>query len=364
MVIIQIVPALPPSVNGLGDYALNLARQIRNDFAIDTCFIVADPNWQGSEYIYGFSTLRLSNRSRHALLDLLQRKLSGVSKVLLHYVGYGYAKRGCPFWLVGALQQWRRQNVSNQLVTMFHELYASSQSPLTSAFWLSNFQKRLVKTLLLQSNRVVTNREENSKVLKELGGHHDLIVDVLPVFSTVGEPDCLLPLAERNRRLTIFGHPNGRLPVYTQYFQQLEQVCNALDIEEIYDVGVPINLDIDHVNRIPIVKKGFISSIELSDILRDTIVSLASFPNPILLGRSTIFAAYCAHGLLTIYTLSCNRDYDGLQEGRHYLSLKPGSPINLSLDEAQKVADNAHFWYKNHDLKAQAEAYSHILGLV
>lgn len=48
--IIQIVPQLPPAINGLGDYALNLARQLRQDFAIETHFVVGDHSWTGATH--------------------------------------------------------------------------------------------------------------------------------------------------------------------------------------------------------------------------------------------------------------------------------------------------------------------------
>ena len=53
MIIIQIVPRLPPSVDGLGDYALSLAFQMRQDFGIETHFIVGDQKWVGDAHIEG-----------------------------------------------------------------------------------------------------------------------------------------------------------------------------------------------------------------------------------------------------------------------------------------------------------------------
>jgi hypothetical protein len=38
MEIIQVVPMLPPAIDGLGDYALNLARQLRREFNQETHF--------------------------------------------------------------------------------------------------------------------------------------------------------------------------------------------------------------------------------------------------------------------------------------------------------------------------------------
>src|SRR4028118_469245 len=98
--IISIVPRLPPAVDGLGDYALHLARQLRQDFGLVTDFIVADPNWTEGASVDGFIVKLMAARSIAALLNVLPTEMQSSTTVLLHYVGYGYAKRGCPVWLV------------------------------------------------------------------------------------------------------------------------------------------------------------------------------------------------------------------------------------------------------------------------
>ena len=62
--VISILPRLPPSIDSVGDYALNLARQLRKDFNIQTYFIVGNPQCHGAEEVEGFkffATLRSSN---------------------------------------------------------------------------------------------------------------------------------------------------------------------------------------------------------------------------------------------------------------------------------------------------------------
>src|SRR4051812_530316 len=100
--IVQIVPKLPPAINGLGDYALNLARQLRKDLGIDTQFIVGEPTWEGKREIEGFPIHQIERHSNKALEDLLQKISS--DKLLLHYGSYAYAKRGCPTWLINGLK--------------------------------------------------------------------------------------------------------------------------------------------------------------------------------------------------------------------------------------------------------------------
>ncbi|MHC5830485.1 MAG: glycosyltransferase family 1 protein, partial [Nostoc sp.] len=58
--ITSIVPRLPPAIDGVGDYALNLARQLRKDFNIQTHFIVGNPTWTGAAEIEGFPVSQIS----------------------------------------------------------------------------------------------------------------------------------------------------------------------------------------------------------------------------------------------------------------------------------------------------------------
>src|ERR1041385_7558181 len=145
MFIISIVPRLPPAVDGLGDYALSLARHLYNDFDIKTHFVVCDPIWVEKSEVEGFSISCLTNRSPSALLSSLAVANPTII-VLLHYVGYGYARRGAPSWLIDGLERWHRSNGAARILTMFHELYA--KGPVwTSSFWLSPLQKHLAARL-------------------------------------------------------------------------------------------------------------------------------------------------------------------------------------------------------------------------
>ena len=68
--IIQIVTRLPPAIDGIGDYSLFLARQLREDSDIDTHFIVGDPEWAGPTEIEGFQVAQVSERSSSTLYKL------------------------------------------------------------------------------------------------------------------------------------------------------------------------------------------------------------------------------------------------------------------------------------------------------
>src|SRR5688572_23697649 len=118
-----VVPRLPPVFDGVGDYALSLARELRERFEINTHFIVGDPSWLGEESVEHFPVSKLTERTAARLRETLPQQQSAT--LLLHYGGYAYAQRGCPDWLVEALTEWRTECDRHTLITLFHELYAS-----------------------------------------------------------------------------------------------------------------------------------------------------------------------------------------------------------------------------------------------
>ncbi|HYX18488.1 MAG TPA: hypothetical protein VE944_29820 [Nostoc sp.] len=97
--------------------------------------------------------------------------------ILLYYVGYGYAQRGCPVWLVDGLERWKNLFPKRSLVTMFHEISASVP-PWTSAFWLSSLQRSLAARLAQMSDRCITSKQlyADSFLLGCLNQHNYLLV--------------------------------------------------------------------------------------------------------------------------------------------------------------------------------------------
>ena len=357
--VISIVPRLPPAIDGVGDYALNLARQLRKDFDIQTHFIVGNPQWQGAAEIEGFPVSQITDSSANTLLTLLSSNNSS-SPILLHYVGYGYAKRGCPTWLVEGLQRWKSLHPKSNLVTMFHELYASGYPPWTSSFWLSSLQKHLLERLVNLSDNHITSKQSYAETLCKVAPAKQAKIISLPVFSNIGEPEYTPELVQRKQRLVIFGHKNGRLQIYKQHFQALEQLCQLMNIEEVCDIGVSTGVQISAINGIPLVKKGVIEAEEISSILLDSVIGFLNFPPPTHLAKSTIFAAYCAHGLIPCMANTSIKTIDDLQAGKHYWSAN-NTNRQLSLETGQEIANNAYTWYQTHSLPKQSQHFFNLL---
>jgi hypothetical protein len=361
MLITSIVSRLPPSIDGVGDYALNLALQLRQDFQIETHFIVCDTKWNHTSTLEGFTISKIKKHSAKNILSILKKKDLSTT-ILLHYVNYGYAKRGCPIWLINGLQKWQNKSLNSLLVTMFHETYASGL-PWTSTFWLSPLQKNLAARLVKMSNRCLTSREEYAQVLSELSLGKHTKIPTLPVFSNIGEPKQVLPLAVRSKRLVIFGSPSNRRRVYQESFTELELTCQLLEIEEILDIGASTNL-IPTVNKIPVTELGEISASEISHCLLNSLVGFFDY-NPDYLAKSTIFAAYCAHGMLPVSDREGSRrstvSVDGIAVGKHYWVPDAQTKNLPELSQLQAIADYAYAWYQTHNLNIQVKTFAELL---
>ena len=139
---LHIVPSVPPDFNGLGDYCYQLWK-----------------HWPSPRPEWLVATARMPDGAQAAWPEIqhwpfecksqdLTRVLDAAKpdKVVLHYVGYGYAQRGAPNWLQRALKQWKSES-GGKLVVMFHELYATGP-PWKSEFWFCLSQRSITKNIV------------------------------------------------------------------------------------------------------------------------------------------------------------------------------------------------------------------------
>ncbi|MDS3859245.1 hypothetical protein RIF25_00350 [Thermosynechococcaceae cyanobacterium BACA0444] len=352
--LLQIVPDLPPSVNGLGDYALNLARPLYSNYGIVTEFAVGNPNWKSTDrpgYVENFKATPVQSRKADALVELIKDH----EIVILHYVGYGYAKRGCPFWLVHGLEEWKKQR-NCKLITMFHELYASGTIQ-SSAFWLHNIQKKICQNILSISQASITSNRHYVELLQKLQNNTELKILSLPVFSNVGEAAYNKPLIERDKHLIIFGGKSKRRLIYKNSVDKLNFVCNSLDITKIIDIGEPIsgiNYDIINIDVMCIGKQ---ERNIICYYLTNSMAAFLSYPSNVL-AKSTVFAAYCSHGIIPILETKYQKVKDDIAYGTHYLT--PSSSFE-NLHELQTISNQVFDWYQSHTLEKQTKIFSDII---
>jgi hypothetical protein len=347
------VPHLPPTISGVGDYALLLAEELRHSHNIDTHFIVCNSNCAIPPEVNRFLVSGVATHSAKSLEWMLNEHASASLPVLLHYVGYGYAKRGCPLWLVKGLEAWRRTTGPRRLVTMFHELFAFGL-PWQSSFWTSPLQRRLTSRLALLSDSYVTNTRRYARYLESRLATHSQRVHVFPVFSNIGES--YVEGTPRCDEMVIFGSTGWREAAYTNANKTLIKICQLLNINQIHDIG-PC-LTVKYELPIKIERHGALPAPKVSEIMQNVRYGFFTYPTPFL-AKSGIFAAYASHGLIPV-TISENNgtNEDQLYPDIHFLS-------SSSLEKMRKtisvVGENARDWYEHHCVAIQAQRYASIL---
>lgn len=353
MEIVQIVPSFPPVVSGVGDYALLLAEELRRRHNLHSRFIVGDPGWEGESEVNGFPVTKTQARTPESLARSLNEQDCAGLPVLLHYVGYGYEKRGCPLWLVNGVEQWRHTPVKRHLITMFHELFAFGP-PWRSSFWTSPLQRRLAIRLAVMSDHCVTNIRRFARYLESRLARHSRTVNVLPVFSNVGE--LYRQEGRRLNEMVIFGGAGWREAAYANSKDTLVKICQALNIDQIHDIGPRLSVRFELPARIE--WHGPLPATEVGDIMRNARFGFFTYPTPFL-GKSGIFAAYASHGLVPI-TVDGNdkANEDQLELNNHFLTC---GAVAENTDRISSIGEQAHAWYAQHRLAVQAQKYAAML---
>lgn len=330
MQLTQVVPRLGPW-DGVGDYALRLGEALERRHGVTSRFIEA-----------GHAD------GRRALVEALA---AAETPLLLHYVGYGYARRGAPLWLARAIGRRRREQ---RFGAVFHELYATGR-PWQSAFWLSGLQKRVVTRLARQCDGALLTRTANRAWLEATGALAGKRVSMLPISSNVGEPAAVRPLTERAPRLVVWGAAAARAAIYGAYWERVRTACRQLGVAGVVDIGPPVELPREA--GLPIDARGRLESAALSEILLDARFGLVVYPASFL-AKSSIFAAYAAHGVAPIL-LDTDRtpDMDGLASGRTHLLLE-----QVTAASPEDIARAARRWYADHDTVAHADAVVRLLA--
>ncbi|MCZ8048738.1 MAG: hypothetical protein GPI90_12420 [Microcystis aeruginosa K13-05] len=329
----QIIQIVPFYTND-GDFNVILAEAIRAETGIVSRLI-------------NYKSLRNMDDPR-VLSSLITPDCLGV---LLHYNCRHY---DVPHWLLRVLQYLTKTR-DFQLIILVHEFSATytRKGIIFPAFrfLLTSYQ------ILRLADSIVTTTSRIENIVSRLTGKTEVIC--LPNFSTMGEPQCIPPLKERPPYLIVFGSQHTRPLVYTKFSKNLLKACRALGIERIYDVGYPCDLSTTEgqFKGIEIVPMGFQSNQVVSELMltsRGGFLDYSRFPRD--LGKSTVFAAYAAHGLVPVLTDYNPSEADGVENNKHYL-VADENLSSLDLTQLQQIADNAHRWYQDHNLIKVAKFY-------
>ncbi|KAB2963778.1 MAG: hypothetical protein F9K16_05880 [Thermoanaerobaculia bacterium] len=321
--ILQIVPRLPPPEEALGHVALRLAE--------------------------GFAARGIESRIVPAMTDraAFQKELAAApadQAALLHYVGYGYARRGAPLWLAGALADWLAASPGRRLAVHFHEV-AAFGPPWRSSFWLAPLQRRVAARLRRLAVAAVTSVEPFVRLLERLVPESP--TTLLPVFSNVGEPESLVPLGGRRAQLVLFGGPAARARIWAEGVPDLERAVRALSVGRVVEIGRdPVGPEC--VGGVPVDRLGELPGLAVGRVLASSAAMFFDYPVEHL-AKSGVFAACCAFGVLPVCRSRRLASAPAPGEGSRWLTVE--ALQHQPEVDRMRVAAAAYRWYEGHSLQ-------------
>jgi len=121
-------------------------------------------------------------------------------------------------------------------------------------------------------------------------------------------------------------------------------------IEYILDIGPLVDIPAC-IGNIPVKRLGLLPSDLLSELLSDIRIGLLDYPSA-RLTKSSIAAAYFAHGVLCVRISGKSEGVGQIAEGREYAAL---SDLSSSSTNLQSIATSGHRWYSHHNRSNTAE---------
>ena len=351
----HVVPHDVSGAEGVGRYAWHLAETLERNHGAHSRFLICAargslPQPADARSIY------LPQRGNATLVEgmrLAEQSLSGNvphrTQLLLHYSGYGYSVDGAPLWMVEALRGLQAARPDIALAVFFHELYASSL-PWRRAFWHSRRQRAAAAALLEISDWAFCTTRLNARRL--CAWHPKTPLTTVAIPSTIGEPAAPPSFAARESKMVIFGGEANRVRSYRHGKRAIQLAARALDIDTVLDIG-PGRPEFPTIENVEFRRLGLLDERAISEqLLLARAGFLSYFPGH--LAKSTIFAAYCCHGVVPIMPACAHSDDDGIVNGKHYIV--PSNNPHISLRTAEDASVRAREWYLGHTLEVHAQA--------
>jgi hypothetical protein len=356
MKVLQILPRVPPAVCGIGDYSWNLARQLRDVHDIHCSFLAAGTGTVETAGETEFPVFRLSELSTSELVKFLEYRRKDFDAVILHMSTYGYQKRGVPLWLASAWRQLSQMKEAPPRITMFHELYASGPMS-SSAFWLQPLQKRVLRDVACYSNALRTNRQPYADWLQHLPGLKAPEVVVMPVYSNFGEPAELPPWEDREPAMALFAWGIHSGESLQTVLRKAADCGHHFGIQRLHLIGGK-ELPLEAPPGIELVRHGFMQAEAVSGLFSSCRMAYTAY-SPEHFGKSTLMAAFAAHGLVVVTQGKTPFLPDGLQDGVHVLNESSlGAISSGDTRHLAAISKAVHQWYQEHSLSKNARSYA------
>ena len=160
--------------------------------------------------------------------------------------------------------------------------------------------------------------------------------------------------------MAILGRPGAALRAYGKHRDALVATARALGVGEIVDIGPRDAKVPEEVGGLRVRSLGELSAGDISQLLSRCRVGVLDYPSDVL-GKSTVFAAYAAHGVVPVITRFRDGNADGLRDGGHFIVARERMDRTYSTKELEAVSQAVSQWYAPHSLERQAAALSGIL---
>lgn len=180
MNILFITNTLPPVVDGVGDYTLNLAKEFaKHGHRVSIVCKRDDRVETNYDDICVFPIVDTWNKAAaHPVIRLIQDK--HIDVVSLQYVPHGYEPHGLPFGLIGFMKNIR--NTSVPVFTFCHEVYWKYMGFNIKYLAESLLMAFISKHILKCSDYVATSIGHYAKMINELSGNQ---APVIPIASNI-----------------------------------------------------------------------------------------------------------------------------------------------------------------------------------
>ncbi len=337
-VVLQILPKLSTEIGSASNYAFHLAKKLWQEYQIASHFLVCQSKDGFSIPETDFPVVLLPQKTSKSFVDQVSPT---ITHIIVHYSGAAYAKgkMDAPFWLQEGLQAVVRSRQVRVLL-VFHDMPAAEFQQMK---WVNPIGGMVAYRIAKQADVAIALNVRLQAILKKWLQRE---VRCLPQSPYMGESPAVSPLRDRYRRAVVMGS-HSHLHRYEQKCDILVQICRQLGIQEVYDIGPSLQVQVANAPKFCWQHTGKMQPSEIGHILFNAWVGFFSHRTASNLEDSEIFTAYCAHGLVPISIDEITNGTNGigsLQLGTHYLQV-PIPTADTGEDNLQAIADRAHQWY-------------------
>lgn len=345
--LMHVAPELPPTVGGIADYTEILSKRLTTAVSrkLEVVLVHAGSGGVDEQSPSDFPVVDSRQVTlEDADFDGFGQGFGGqsgrVSALLLEYSGYGYSRHGTPWRLVHWLHKLRSAD-GVRVITVYHELYATSGRPWERAFWTGPVQYALAATAARVSDAVITNRGAATGFLRRWSGHDS--VHLCPTFSNVGEPKCVRSMDERAPYAVLFGKSERKASTYQECRPAIGWLMEEMGIERIVDIGPRVEEALQDNLPLPVQSMGVLPKKEVSGHLQTATIGILKHPLHCLT-KSGVWAAFAAHGVpALVIGEGMPASADGLREDRHFIR-SDGVEYPAAVD-LQSISDAVKGWY-------------------